>query len=45
VERLIKMAAGGITADEKKEMKKLALERFTAEEINEIKKMYDKYLR
>ena len=45
VERLIKMAAGGITAGEKKEMKKLAFEKFTAEEINEIKKMYNKYLR
>lgn len=44
IEQLLKMATGGITSDEREKMKKLALERFTAEEIKQIKAMYYKYM-
>lgn len=44
IAELTKMAAGGITDDEKEKMKRFALEKFTEEEIKEIKGMYYKYM-
>lgn len=44
ISELIKMLEGGITADEKERAKRLVYERFTADEAEEIKEIYRKYM-
>jgi hypothetical protein len=43
IKYLLSLAKGGLTEDEKKRAVKLAYERFTPEEINEIKILYARY--
>lgn len=44
ISNLTKLAAGGITPEEKEEVKAIVYSRFTPEEIEEIKALYIKYM-
>lgn len=45
IDTLTKIAAGGITAEEKAQIKAIVYSRFTQQEINEIKAMYTRYMK
>ena len=44
IDELVKMLEGGVTREELKKAKELVYERFTADEIAEIKEIYRKYM-
>jgi hypothetical protein len=45
VNQLTKLASGGITAEEKAEIKSIVYSRLTEQEIEEVKAMYYKYMK
>lgn len=45
INKLTKLSAGGITQDEKAEMKSIVYSKLTPEEIEEVKAMYTKYMK
>jgi hypothetical protein len=45
INHLTQLSTGGITSEEKEEMKKIVYSRFTAAEVEQIKEMYIKYMK
>ncbi len=45
IKHITEMTAGGINAQEKKELLNIVYSRFTPDEINKIKEMYSKYMK